>query len=134
VEWLGWQCDMPSILAQSHIICLPSYYGEGVPRVLIEAAACGRSIIAADTPGCREVVRHGENGFLVPPRDPETLAGALNVLIENPRLRAKMGLRGREIAVCEFSLGQVLDANLDTYQSLLIALQMARPNLLPLML
>jgi glycosyltransferase involved in cell wall biosynthesis len=134
VEWLGWQCDMPSILAQSHIICLPSYYGEGVPRVLIEAAACGRPIIAADTPGCREVVRHGENGFLVPPRDPETLAGALNVLIENPRLRAKMGLRGREIAVCEFSLGQVLDANLDTYQSLLIALQMARPNLLPLML
>ncbi len=123
VEWLGWQHDMPAVLGQSQIICLPSYYGEGVPRVLIEAAACGRPIVATDTPGCREVVRHGENGLLVPPRDAERLAGALARLIENPLLRATMGHRSREIALTEFSLAQVIDDNLDTYRSLLVGPQ-----------
>jgi len=66
---------------------------------LLEAAACGRAIVATDVPGRREIVRHNENGLLVPPRDSKALADALKILIENPELRAKMGARGREIAV-----------------------------------
>ena len=63
VEWLGWRHNIPALIAQSHIVCLPSYYGEGVPRVLLEAAASGRPIVTTDTPGCCEVVRHGQNGL-----------------------------------------------------------------------
>ena len=129
VECPGWQHDMPALMAQSHIVCLPSYYGEGVPRILIEAAASGRPIVATDTPGCREVVRHGQNGLLVPPGDAEALARAIAQLIENAQLRADMGTRGREIAITEFSLEQVIDANLAVYRSLLISIPRAWKSL-----
>jgi glycosyltransferase involved in cell wall biosynthesis len=122
VEWLGWRCDMPALTAQSHIVCLPSSYGEGIPRILVEAAASGRPIVTADSPGCREVVRHGENGLLVPIHDGESLIAALAQLIENAPVRAAMGTRGREIAVSEFSLEQVIDANLAVYRSLLASI------------
>ena len=82
VEWLGEWHDMPALMAQSHIVCLPSYYGEGVPRILLEAAASGHPIVTTDSPGCREVVRHGQNGLLVPVRDGEALIGAITQLIE----------------------------------------------------
>jgi glycosyltransferase involved in cell wall biosynthesis len=127
IEWLGWRHDMPARIAQSHVVCLPSYYGEGVPRVLVEAAACGRPIVTTDVVGCREVVRHGRNGLLVPPRDVEALTRAIAQLIENAPLRAAMGTRGREIAVSEFSLEQVIDANLAVYRSLLLAVPTAWP-------
>ena len=87
---------MHDVLAQAHIVCLPSLR-EGVPKVLIEAAACGRAIVTTDAPGCREIVRNGENGLLVPVRDSRALAEALRLLIENPPLRAGMGLKGRDI-------------------------------------
>lgn len=119
VEWAGWQSDMPAFLARSHIVCLPSYYGEGVPRVLLEAAACGRPIVTTDTRGCREVVRQGQNGLLVPPRDAHALAAAIARLAENAPLRCAMGNRGREIAVAEFSAERVIDANLAIYRRLL---------------
>jgi glycosyltransferase involved in cell wall biosynthesis len=121
VEWLGWRHDMPAWIAQSHIVCLPSYYGEGVPRILLEAAASGRPIVTTDFPGCREVVRHDQNSLLVPVRDVEALIAAIAQLIENAPLRAAMGTRGREIAVNEFSLEQVIDANLAVYRSLLLS-------------
>jgi glycosyltransferase involved in cell wall biosynthesis len=122
VEWLGWHHDMPRMMAQSHIVCLPSFYGEGVPRVLLEAAASGRAIVTTDSPGCREVVRHGENGLLVPIRDGAALVGAIAQLIEDAPLRAAMGRRGREIAVNEFSLDRVIEATLTLYRSLLASL------------
>jgi glycosyltransferase involved in cell wall biosynthesis len=121
VEWLGWRRDMPGSIAQSHVVCLPSSYGEGVPRILLEAAASGRPIIATDWPGCREVVRHGQNGLLVPAGDGEALVGAITQLLENAPLRAAMGSRGREIAATEFSIEQVMDANLALYRSLLVS-------------
>jgi glycosyltransferase involved in cell wall biosynthesis len=120
VEWWGQQNDMQSVLAQAHIVCLPSFR-EGVPKVLIEAAACGRAIVTTDAPGCREIVRHGENGLLVPVRDSRALAEALRLLIENAPLRARMGLRGREIAVQEFSLERVVKETLNVYRELLAA-------------
>jgi glycosyltransferase involved in cell wall biosynthesis len=118
VEWWGHQTDMPEIYARSHIVCLPSYYGEGVPRALIEAAACGRPIVTADTPGCREVVRHGVNGLLVPPRAAAALAEALRELLLDPARCEAMGRRGRELAVAEFSVEHVVEATLKVYAGL----------------
>lgn len=119
VECWGRRSDMPEVLAQAHVVCLPSAYGEGVPKVLLEAAASGRPIVTTDTPGCREVVRQGENGLLVPVRSPVELADALQRLIENPELRQKMGARGREIAVNEFALGKVVSETINLYGELL---------------
>jgi glycosyltransferase involved in cell wall biosynthesis len=118
IEWWGYRTDMVQVYARSHIVCLPSYYGEGVPRVLIEAAACGRPIVTTDTPGCREVVDHGDNGLLVPPRAPSALAEALRTLASDPKLRIEMGRRGRERAVAEFSLDRVVAATLAVYERL----------------
>lgn len=94
VEWWGWQEDMMSVLARTHIACLPSYR-EGLPRFLMEAAAAGRAIVTTDVPGCREVVVHGESGILIPPRDPKALARALARLAVEPELRLRLGTSAR---------------------------------------
>jgi glycosyltransferase involved in cell wall biosynthesis len=112
VEYLGWRDDMPEWISQSHIVCLPTFYGEGVPRILIEGAASGRVVVATDTPGCREVVRDGHNGLLVPVGDVDALVDSLQRLITNAPLRAAMGRAGRELAVAEFSMDRVLDATM----------------------
>ena len=119
VEWWGYQGDMPAIFAQANVVCLPSTYGEGVPKALIEAASCGRAIVTTDTPGCREVVRNGENGFLVPLGNPRALARALDTLIRDPILRSNMGARGREIAVREFSEEMIFAETMSVYRELL---------------
>lgn len=118
VEWWGNRDDMPEIFAQSNVVCLPSY-GEGVPKSLIEAAACGRALVACDVPGCREIVHHGENGFLVHARDADALARAIATLVAQPSLRAQMGVRGRAIALDGFSEQLVLSQMLAVYQQLL---------------
>ena len=118
VEWWGQQSDMPAVYARCHVVCLPSYYGEGVPRALIEAAACGRPIVTADTPGCREVVRDGVNGFLVPPRAAKPLADALRELLLDASRCEAMGRRGRDLAVAEFSVEHVVEATLRVYAGL----------------
>lgn len=119
VQYLGWVKDMPRLFANCHIVCLPSYYREGMPKSLIEAAAAGRPIVTTDTPGCREIVRHGENGLLVPPRDAAALADALRQLILDRSLRESMGKRGREIAEAEFSIEKVVQQTLAIYRELL---------------
>jgi glycosyltransferase involved in cell wall biosynthesis len=119
VEWLGWRDDMPALMAASHIVCLPSYYGEGIPRILIEAAASGRPIVTTDSAGCRETVHHGRNGLLVPVRDVEALTAALERLAGNASLRKAMGARGRAIAVQQFGLEHVLEENLAVHHSVL---------------
>lgn len=118
VEHWGWLDDMPGVFSKAHIVCLPSYR-EGLPKALIEAAACGRPIVTTDVPGCREVVRAGENGLLVSQRNPLALAQALRYLIENREVRQKMGKRGREIALSEFSLHRIIDETLTVYRELM---------------
>lgn len=118
IEWWGYREDMPHVLQQAHIVCLPSYR-EGLPKVLIEAAACGRPIVTSDAPGCREIVVHGENGLLVPVRDSKALADALRHLIEDGDLRQQMGAKGREIALTEFSVEKVVHDTLAIYRELL---------------
>jgi glycosyltransferase involved in cell wall biosynthesis len=117
VEWLGHRDDVAVVLRESHIACLPSYR-EGLPKSLLEAAAAGLPIVATDVPGCREVVRNGENGILVPPRDPTALAAALRRLIGDPAVRRKMGATSRERAVTEFATGIVTGATLAVYDRL----------------
>jgi glycosyltransferase involved in cell wall biosynthesis len=118
IEWWGYRSDMPQVYAECHIVCLPSYYREGVPLTLLEAAACGRPIVTTDMPGCREVVRDGDNGLLVPPRAPAPLAEALRKLVDDPARRLAMGRCGRQRAVAEFSLDHVVAATLAVYQRL----------------
>lgn len=118
VEWWGHQEDMPSIFSQTNIVVLPTTYGEGVPKVLIEAASCGRAIVATDVPGCREIVRHNENGFLVPSYDSKSLAAALKTLIQDSKLRARMGTRGREIVITEFSEEIVVRKTMEVYKKI----------------
>jgi glycosyltransferase involved in cell wall biosynthesis len=118
VEWWGHREDMPEVLLRARVVCLPSFYGEGIPKVLIEAMACARPIVTTDMPGCRELVREGENGLLVPPRDAESLARALGTLVSDPELCGRMGGRGREIAAAEFSIERVVDSTLAVYREL----------------
>lgn len=119
IEWWGLREDMPTVFAQSTIVVLPSYYPEGVPKVLIEAAAAGRPIVTTDVPGCREIGRPGVNADLVRPRDPKHLADALEALLADPSRRAAYGAAGRLIAEAEFSETQVIAETLHLYERLL---------------
>lgn len=118
VEWLGHRGDIPAVLESSSIVCLPSYR-EGLPKSLLEALAAGRPIVATDVPGCREAVIVGENGLLVPPRDPHRLAEALATLIRDGDMRARFGRRSRRLAEAEFGTARVNEATLALYSSML---------------
>jgi glycosyltransferase involved in cell wall biosynthesis len=108
---------MPSVYHAAHIACLPSYR-EGLPRVLLEAAACGRPLVATDAPGCREVVQNGDNGVLVPARDAAGLADALSKLIHDVPLRTNMGRRAREVVLQKFANEQIIGQTLAVYREL----------------
>jgi glycosyltransferase involved in cell wall biosynthesis len=118
VEWWGHRDDMVAVFQSAHIVCFPSYR-EGLPKVLLEAAACGRPIVTTDVPGCREVVREGVNGLLVPARNAQALSEALRCLIKNPELRAQMGRQSREIMLKDFSSEKVITQTLSVYKELI---------------
>jgi glycosyltransferase involved in cell wall biosynthesis len=117
VEWWGFQEDMRQVYQQANIVLLPSL-GEGIPTVLIEAAACGRAIVATDVPGCRDVVTHAETGLLVPPNDAVALANALRQLAGDPTMRQQLGSAGRARTVERFSNEQVNRETLEAYGKL----------------
>jgi glycosyltransferase involved in cell wall biosynthesis len=117
VEWRGATADMAGELARAHVACLPSYR-EGLPKFLLEAAATGLPIVTADVPGCREAVRHEYNGLLVPVRTVEPLAEALERLVRDPALRARMGAAGRQRAEQEFAAERVVAETLGLYERL----------------
>jgi glycosyltransferase involved in cell wall biosynthesis len=119
IEYLGLRDDAREIYAEADIVCLPSWGGEGVPKALIEAASCELPIVTTDVAGCRDIVRHGENGLLVAPHSVEPLADAIRTLIGDSALRARMGARGRQIASEEFSLRRVIDSTLALYAELI---------------
>jgi len=119
LRWIGQHDDMPRLISASHVVCYPSYYREGLPLALIEAASSGRPVVATDVVGCRDVVIDGESGLLVPPKSPYLLAMALKRLIMDPGLRHSMGNRGRELALERFSLQRVIRQTLDLYEDLL---------------
>jgi glycosyltransferase involved in cell wall biosynthesis len=116
VEWWGQRYDMPEVLANAHIVCLPSY-GEGVPKSLLEASARGRAVIGSDVPGCREAVVDGVNGLLVQLRSAESLAAGIQRLLSSPDERRRMGIAGRKIVQDKFSLERVVEETVDLYRS-----------------
>lgn len=118
VEWWGQCQEMADIYQSASLICLPSHGGEGVPKVLLEGAACGRAIVTSDVPGCRDIVRDKVNGLLVPAKSASELARAIRYLLENGEVRSRMGAAGREIAVNEFAQGIVAGKTLALYNDL----------------
>jgi glycosyltransferase involved in cell wall biosynthesis len=114
LEWWGWIEDMQSALARATVVCLPSYR-EGLPTVLIEAAACGRPVIASDVPGCRDTLEDGATGFLVRERDADSLAAAMRKLAASPALCQQMGAAGRLLVEDKFSSRRVVQQIFDIY-------------------
>lgn len=118
IEWWGHRSDMQHVIQSAHVVVLPSY-GEGLPQILLEAGACQRAVVATSIPGCQEVVTDGENGMLIPVKNPDALARAIDFLVQNPSLRQQMGLRGRKIVEREFSIERVGRETISVYKTLL---------------
>lgn len=110
--------DVRTVWAKAHVAILPSRR-EGLPKSLLEAAACGRPLIASDVPGCREIARHGVNALLVPPDDPEALAHAIATLMNDPDIRIRFGRASRQIVVADFSSARIADEIVALYARLL---------------
>ena len=118
VDYVGYHQDIPLLYEKSHIICLPSYR-EGFPKSLIEAAAAKRAVVTTDVPGCRDAIIPNKTGLLVPVRDSQKLADALQWLIENSQTRIAMGAAGRKLAEDEFSIEKIVIDHLNIFQDLL---------------
>jgi glycosyltransferase involved in cell wall biosynthesis len=115
IENWGFRHDMSQVFQSCHLVCLPTYRREGIPKVLIEAAASGRPIVTFDVPGCREIVRDGVSGIVVAPKDVNALKAAVRRILEDPQLRRRMGVEGRKHMESMFSLDHVIRQTLDTY-------------------
>ena len=118
VNFLGYRDDINMLFHKSTIIVLPSYR-EGFPKVLQEAAASGRPVIASDVPGCKDAVKNGLTGFLINPRDPKVLAEKISFLLGNKNLLKRMGVEARKLAEREFSSNKVVKEHLKIYKDLL---------------
>ena len=116
---MGYQKDIKTLYAQSHIVCLPSFYGEGIPKSLIEAGAASRAVVTTDHPGCKDAIIPNKTGLLAPIKDPKTLADMIQILIENPKQRIAMGLAGRNFAKENFAIEKIVNSHLVIYKKLL---------------
>jgi glycosyltransferase involved in cell wall biosynthesis len=119
VKILGHRTDVNNIFSQANIVAFPSFYGEGLPKVLLEASASCRAIITTDHPGCRDAINPGETGLLVPIKDISALANSIEYLIENPVERKKIAKNGRLLAEKEFSDLKIADDHLKIFKNLL---------------
>lgn len=115
VEWLGRVSDMPSLLSKVSLVVYPSYYGEGVPRVLLEACAAGRAIVTTDHPGCREAIIDGEGGILVPVKDAMATADAIQSLLDNPKELKQMEKSNLKRAQLEFNISAIAEKTASLY-------------------
>ena len=118
VELLGFRKDIAAQYAAGNIVCLPSYR-EGLPKSLVEAAACGRAVVTTDVPGCRDAITLGVTGLLVPVKDAVALADAIQTLIKDPELRNGMGQAGRALAEEAFAIEKIVDQHMDIYRDLI---------------
>lgn len=115
IELLGYQRDIAALFSSVNLVVLPSYR-EGLPKVLIEAAAAGRAVVTTDVPGCRDAIDPGVTGVLVPVRSVEALADAIELLINNEQSRQAMGKAGRQLAEREFGIEKVVARHLEIYE------------------
>ena len=118
VSWLGHVDDISGLWARAHIAVLPSRR-EGLPLSLLEAAACGRAMVATDVPGCRAIVIAGETGILVPVDDAAALAAAIERLLRDPQLRAQFAAAARRLVVQKFSADIIGQQTVALYYQLL---------------
>lgn len=118
VEWWGHRDDMSAVYEGTTLVVLPSYR-EGLPKVLLEAAACGRAIVATDVPGCRDVVQDRINGILIPPKDSSALATAIAGLLSDQSTREAMGWRSREMVVAKWAGPKIIEQVLNLYSDML---------------
>ncbi|MGA2888105.1 MAG: glycosyltransferase family 4 protein [Terracidiphilus sp.] len=118
LRWLGHRSDVTALLQQCSVFCLPTYYREGLPRVLVEACASARPIVTTSVPGCRDIVQHGVNGILVPPCDAIALANSLEYLLLDREVCRRMGGAARQIFEERFSIEHVLAALNKCFQAL----------------
>lgn len=118
VEVLGYRSDIANQYAAANIVCLPSYR-EGLPKALVEAAACGRAVVTTDVPGCRDAIELGVSGVLVPVKSAPELADALEALIQEPERRLRMAKAGRELSERAFSIERIVEQHLAIYQEVL---------------
>ena len=116
ITWKGHSNNMPETLSSASIVCLPSYR-EGLPKILLEAAAVGRALVATDVPGCREIVKNNENGILVKLKDVESLYDALKLLISNKEMRQAMGQKSRKLVESELSTDIINGQTLELYET-----------------
>ncbi len=121
VEWIGWQDPsvVESWMKRSAAVILPSCYGEGVPRTLIEAAACGTPIITTDIPGCRDIVIDGVTGYLCQPRSVPELASAIEKILCDPEFVSELGFAGRKLAVEKFDEKIIFSKLMQVYEAVL---------------
>ena len=119
IKYLGMQNDMVSLINKATMVVLPSYYGEGIPKILIEAAACAKPIITTNHPGCRDAVLNNVSGILIPPRNSKELKKAIIYLLENPKLRSKMSKEARILAIQKFNINDVIATHISIYKKLL---------------
>lgn len=117
VEVLGQRADVANLMRLATIVVLPSYR-EGLPKVLIEAAASGRTVVTTDVPGCRDAIAPGATGVLVPPRNAQALADAIAELLAHPARCEALGVAGRRRAEQLFDVNRVVQAHLDIYREL----------------
>lgn len=118
IEWLGHVEDMTALYEKASIVCLPSYYREGVPKALLEAAAASCAVVTADSTGCREAIIPGETGDLVPPRSSHALAETLFSLISDRARRESYGRVGRKLATERFGIDAIVGRILAIYEEL----------------
>jgi len=118
VEWWGPRKDMPEVLSRTHIVVLPSYR-EGYPKILVEAASCGRAVVTTDVPGCRDAIDPGVTGLLVPVRNVEALMEAMQKILNDPKFRKAMGYAGRRRAETMFPVEKIVDSHLKIYHELI---------------
>jgi glycosyltransferase involved in cell wall biosynthesis len=121
VELLGHSEDMQALIDKADLVALPTYYGEGVPRILVEAAASGKPLVATDMPGCREIVQPELNGVLIPAHDSGALANAIKGILSDDECRERMGRHSRQLACEQFSEAKVISATLQVYRRALPA-------------
>ena len=119
IIWLGFRSDIREIMALSDIIALPTFYREGIPRVLLEGASLNKPLISTDAPGCREIIENGKNGYLIMPRDEEELKISIERLVSSPTERKRMGDLSRKLAVNNFDISRVVDAHKKLYNNLI---------------
>ncbi len=115
--WLGRVDDMPDLLSKATLIVYPSYYGEGIPRVLLEACAAGRAIVTTNHAGCREAVEHGRNGLLVPVKNANATADAIYELLNNLSKRKAMEIESRKLAEEEFDIYIIAEKTTKLYDT-----------------